>query len=457
MRFTIRIGLLFLITGLLHVYCMADDQPNDALSRAQKLSSLTEPHAKPFHLKLTISEPANPNSPYRATIEEFWQSPKLWQRTIDSPNFRQHLIVKGSNRTEQDSGDYYPLWLRNFVTASTDPLEDAAFWNQVSARIVISTSTNGVHSSSCARAQFKIGTPALNNDAFAVICFNADGTLQSVVRPGYDMEFQDQRSFGKKRIAYQYADSPEPGTDLVGKIDELEQLPATTDLPALPDLANQSSNSMKNVHINQETFEKMSLGQTVLAWPSVHSGKTSGKLSMYVSTDRDGRIREAYPLNSDNAGLQDSARDQLLKWRLKPAVSDGSPVQTEAALTFAFSTTLDATAAKLTASTPSSKGSLPDMKPIVISPAIASSLRTKLYAPIYPQALKEHHISGKVNLDAIIGREGEIISLTPLKSTDPEFTKAAIAAVEHWRYKPYLLNGNPVEIETEITINFRAP
>src|SRR5215469_6601322 len=210
MRLSVRLGSFFLLAALVTA-CFADDDPNSALKRALTLSSLTGPHAQPFHLKLTISEPANPNSPYRATVEEFWQSPKLWQRNIESPGFQQTISMTGTTQTEQSPGGYYPLWLRNFVTAAIDPLEDSAFWTQVSARVVLIEKSSKSESTSCARAQFKIGTPAVNNDAFAVICFNSDGTLSSVVRPGYDMEFQDSQPFGKKRIAHTYIDDPEPG------------------------------------------------------------------------------------------------------------------------------------------------------------------------------------------------------------------------------------------------------
>ena len=445
------------MTFLTYVYCVADDQPNEELKRAQTLSSLTGPHALPFHLKLSVSEPANPNSPYRATIEEYWQSSTNWQRTIDSPTFRQNLIVKDSSRSEQSSGDYYPIWLRNFVTAAIDPLEDAAYWNQISARIVLATTTNGKPSSSCARAQFKIGTPALNNDAFAVICFNSDGTLSSVVRPGYDMEFHDAQVFGKKRIAYRYVDDPEPGTNLVGKVEMLEQIKDGASFPTLIDLAARSSEPIRSASINQMTFDQLASGQPALIWPLVHSGNTSGKLSMFVSADRDGHVREAYPLNSDNAGLQDAVRDQLLKWQLKPAVVGGKRVQVEAPLTFAFLTTQEGVAESsgLVVSSPSV--SVANTKPITVSPAIASSLRIKSYAPVYPQTLKERHISGKVELKAVIGTNGQIVSLTPISSNNPDFTTAAITAVQHWTYKPYLLNSAPIEIETTITLNFQAP
>lgn len=455
MRSIVRLGLLVLIVISTRI-CSADDQPNDALKRAQTLSSLTGPHAQPFHLRMTISEPANPNSVYRATIEEFWISSKDWQRSIDSPDFHQNLIVKAGNRQEWSSGDYYPIWLRSFVTAAIDPLEDVAFWNQVSARMSQITTTNGKPSSSCARAQFQIGSAAINNDAFAVICFNADSTLSSIVSPGYSIEFHEAQAFGKKRIAYRYVDDPEPGTNLVGKVELLEKLDGTASFPALPDLTNQSSSSMQSARINQDTFDKLSSGQPNLVWPPVHSGNTSGKLSMYISVDKNGHIREAYPLNSDNAGLQETARDQLLKWTLKPAVVGGNRVQVEAPLTFEFSTTLEGNAGaggptSTAASTPTSA------KPIVVSPMIASSLQTKSYPPVYPQALKEHRVSGKVELKAIIGKSGEIVSLTPISSNDPEFTRAAASAVQHWAYKPYLLNGSPVEIETVITVKFQAP
>jgi TonB family protein len=331
-----------------------------------------------------------------------------------------------------------------------------AFWNQVSARMSQITTTNGKPSSSCARAQFKIGSAAINNDAFAVICFNADGTLSSVVSPAYSMEFHEAQAFGKKQIAFKYVGDPEPGTNLVGKIELLEKLDAKTPLPALPDLTSPSSSPIQSARINQDTFDKLSSGQPSLVWPPVHSGNTKGKLSMYISADKDGHIREAYPLNSDNAGLQETARDQLLKWTLKPAVVGGSRVQVEAPLTFEFSTTLEGNAG--VGAPTSTTVSIPTTtKPIVVSPMIASSLQTKSYPPVYPQALKEHRVSGKVELKAIIGKNGEIVSVTPISSNDPEFTRAAVSAVQHWAYKPYLLNGSPVEIETVITVKFQAP
>jgi TonB family protein len=176
---------------------------------------------------------------------------------------------------------------------------------------------------------------------------------------------------------------------------------------------------------------------------------------MYVSADREGQIREAYPLNSDNAGLQDAARDQLLKVQLKPAVVQGQQVQTEAALTFQFSTTLDRTSG-VASSESSPRSSMGPTRPILISPAVANSLRIKAFAPAYPQDLKLQRVGGKVELTAIIGKQGQVVSLAPLNSPNDELTNSAVAAVQKWTYKPYLLDGAPVEIQTVITVIFQA-
>jgi periplasmic protein TonB len=73
--------------------------------------------------------------------------------------------------------------------------------------------------------------------------------------------------------------------------------------------------------------------------------------------------------------------------------------------------------------------------------------------PIYPQIAKSARISGSVVLAATISKNGNIENLR-LVSGHPMLVPAAMDAVKQWRYKPYLLNGDPVEVETSITVNF---
>ena len=73
--------------------------------------------------------------------------------------------------------------------------------------------------------------------------------------------------------------------------------------------------------------------------------------------------------------------------------------------------------------------------------------------PTYPPLARQARIQGPVQLRAIISKAGTIERLT-VESGHPMLSGAAIDAVRQWRYRPYLLNDEPVEIETEITVNF---
>jgi protein TonB len=64
------------------------------------------------------------------------------------------------------------------------------------------------------------------------------------------------------------------------------------------------------------------------------------------------------------------------------------------------------------------------------------------------------HLSGTVVLRAIISKEGTIQQLSVASTTNQMFNNAALDAVRQWRYKPYLLNGEPTEVDTTITVNF---
>ena len=74
--------------------------------------------------------------------------------------------------------------------------------------------------------------------------------------------------------------------------------------------------------------------------------------------------------------------------------------------------------------------------------------------PIYPQAALQLGIFGTVTLKAIIGTDGRVNKVEPLTG-DQVLVPAAIAAVEQWTYKPMTAGGNPVEIETQIIVNFK--
>ncbi len=73
--------------------------------------------------------------------------------------------------------------------------------------------------------------------------------------------------------------------------------------------------------------------------------------------------------------------------------------------------------------------------------------------PAYPALARSARIQGTVVLQAMIGKQGTIENLRVLTG-HPMLLQAALDAVRQWRYRPYILNSEPVEVETQITVNF---
>jgi TonB family protein len=93
--------------------------------------------------------------------------------------------------------------------------------------------------------------------------------------------------------------------------------------------------------------------------------------------------------------------------------------------------------------------------PLKVSAAVAASmLESRPVMLAYPAEAKARHLTGKVLFHAIIGQDGSVKGLTVIKSADPLFVPAAVAAVQSWRYQPYLVNGQPVAMDTTITVIF---
>jgi protein TonB len=88
-----------------------------------------------------------------------------------------------------------------------------------------------------------------------------------------------------------------------------------------------------------------------------------------------------------------------------------------------------------------------------VSSGVSQGLLIKKVTPNYPPLARQARIQGKVLLQAEISKEGTIQNLQ-LISGHAMLAPAAIEAVRQWRYKPYLLNGEPVAVETQVEVNF---
>lgn len=136
-----------------------------------------------------------------------------------------------------------------------------------------------------------------------------------------------------------------------------------------------------------------------------------------------------------------AAVEAAKKWKFKPFIRNGRPetVYTLIPFNFAFADNVS------------------DSKPpqrVRVSAGVSQGLLIHTVSPVYPPAARSARVQGTVVLRAMIGKDGRIVDLHVITG-DPMLAPAAIGAVQQWRYKPYLLKGDPVEVETQIQVNFQ--
>jgi hypothetical protein len=409
----------------------------NALDKALAKESITGEGARPFHIRVKVSEPENPQSPYQGSFEEWWNSPNQWRREVtDKDGMRQTIVVAAGMKTEKDEGDYFPVWLRNFVRAVFDPIPDAAQWTGDGLMIEQTTFPGGARTDACARREGKIGSAGRDSKVYFNLCFDDDGRLKFFGSPGYGMEFHDYRGFGKKLIARRLVDNPESGTTLVGQITILEDLSKTQGVAELFVPLREDEDRFEEVQVSAETMEKLTASSPSIVWPTVHSGNTHGKDAIYISVDTEGRVRETWPLNSDNGLVDDSARDQVRNWIVKPASDEaGKRVQVDGGLSFSFETRIEDPPAEL-------------------SDAEVRQLATRIVEPVWPAGTVE---TGQVIVaDVSVNEQGQLTGVA--YQAAPSATGTVIAlndAIHQWTFRPLMRNGRAVNFHA--TVKFIVP
>jgi periplasmic protein TonB len=104
----------------------------------------------------------------------------------------------------------------------------------------------------------------------------------------------------------------------------------------------------------------------------------------------------------------------------------------------------------------SGKSPAPVLQNLHVSQGVSRGLLVKEVPPAYPATALHMRVEGAVELMATITKSGDISAVKVL-SGDPQLSHAAAEAVRKWKYKPYLLNGEPVEIQTQVTVKFKLP
>lgn len=178
--------------------------------------------------------------------------------------------------------------------------------------------------------------------------------------------------------------------------------------------------------------------------------QVQGFVRMRVTVAKDGSVKDIEIIDG-NPLLADAAKNAVVKWRYQPFMNCGEPVEMRSMEHVRFSLG-QGSAVIAEPGTAAGEGSLPTR--VRVSQGVSQGLILQKVVPVYPAQARQNHIQGAVVLRAVIGRDGVIHDLEVVSGAK-ELVPAATEAVRQWRYKPYMLLGRPVEVETQITVNFQ--
>jgi TonB family protein len=204
------------------------------------------------------------------------------------------------------------------------------------------------------------------------------------------------------------------------------------------------------------------------SYPMAAANKgVQGKVWIHLLISETGDVESA-DIISGNPDLARAAQEAMKKWKFRPYIRNGKPVKVSTKMPFDFafegqtiniatppdsSTNASAPPAEAgpAQSGEGSSGNPPQK--LRVSSGVAEGLVLHKVNPIYPFEARQAHIQGEVILQATIGKDGLIHNLKAVTG-HPVLVEAAKGAVEQWRYRPYVFNGNPVEVETTIKVVF---
>jgi TonB family protein len=165
-------------------------------------------------------------------------------------------------------------------------------------------------------------------------------------------------------------------------------------------------------------------------------------LSLVV--DENGVPKEIKVIRSLGLGLDQKAIEAVQKWRFKPGAKDGQPVPVVATIEVNF---------RLAQSPETAAAASTVVKPITVGGGVMDSRVVQRVPPAYPPTARTARVQGAVQLSVTVGPDGRVQDVQPL-SGPALLTQAAIQAVAQWVYQPFLLNGQPVTVQTTANVNF---
>lgn len=178
----------------------------------------------------------------------------------------------------------------------------------------------------------------------------------------------------------------------------------------------------------------------------------AGNVLVQILVSESGNV-EATQVVKGDAALRDVAENAAKAWKFKPFLKGGIAVPAIAILNFRFGNDEHDNSQSLPKVGVTIENPRPLTSKVRVAQGVIQRVQIRKVNPAYPEAARSEHIQGSVVMQVIIDREGKIRDVKVI-SGPPELTDAAVVAVRQWQYKPFFLMGRPVEVETQILINF---
>jgi len=194
--------------------------------------------------------------------------------------------------------------------------------------------------------------------------------------------------------------------------------------------------------------------------PLARQARIQGTVILKVRINKSGEVANVQ-LVSGHPMLAPAAIAAVKQWKYDPYLLNGEAVEVETNVAVNFTLSDKPPAEGVVGDMPG--GYPPSEQDSTPSPAVPQRVRVSSGVehgllvskvnPMYPPDARDQHIQGVVILRATIDKQGNVASLQ-LISGHPLLAPAAIEAVKQWKYRPYLLNGTPVEVDTQVQVNF---
>jgi len=186
--------------------------------------------------------------------------------------------------------------------------------------------------------------------------------------------------------------------------------------------------------------------------PLAHQARVQGTVVLQIVIDKSGSVVNLQ-LVSGHPMLAPAAIEAVKQWKYQPYTVDGSPVEVQTQVQVNFSLSNQPIVGVI--GSVASGYALPPPTPGVprAPEVVLRTLRIEKVDPLYPPNAIRDRIQGTVVLDVRIAASGSVENVS-LLSGHPVLAPAAIEAVKQWRYKPYMVNGEPGPVESTVRLNF---